>query len=340
MSAFLTIGLNDKGEKVNIDDAAHGKACNCFCPICHKPLIARNSKPLNEAKRVHHFAHSKGCNCEASDETVLHKLAKQIILEEKALMLPTFDSGNKPSGLIHFQSVEQEKWNNKYGFRPDIEAVMENGEIIFVEFFVSHKVTSKKRRIITDNRLSCIEIDLNYVEIDKEALRSFLIEEDDNRTWIVPIENKGVSKESFSYTYRNPWREKAIEYIKDRFERGILYIGQEVLYNLRQFGYDICEPIKMYRGFRTDLLLYRSQKKDKACISINIKGRRRNEFHKTPRNLRIIDIIIRDELGYSRLIGRNNLCADNSFIIYEGFNFKTPQPKEIDPISLYYYGFQ
>ena len=108
MSAFLTIGLNDKGEKVNIDDAAHGKACNCFCPICHKPLIARNSKPLNEAKRVHHFAHSKGCNCEASDETVLHKLAKQIILEEKALMLPTFDSSNKPSGLIHFQSVEQE----------------------------------------------------------------------------------------------------------------------------------------------------------------------------------------------------------------------------------------
>ena len=50
-----------------------------------------------------------------------------------------------------------------------------------------------------------------------------------------------------------------------------------------------------FRGFKTDLLIYRSSKKDKGYISINFRGRRRKIGAKLPPELRIIDVFIRDE---------------------------------------------
>ena len=183
MSAILTIGINEKGEKIKIDDATPGKKCNCFCPICNAPLIAKNKVPAEIAKHEHHFAHFPGCNCSANDETVRHKWAKDVLLDEKALTLP---EGNEriPSGLVHFNSIELEKRNETYGFRPDAAAVLESGEELLIEIYVTHKVTGEKREIIEENKLNCIEIDLNHVELDKDAIRSFLLNETDYREWI------------------------------------------------------------------------------------------------------------------------------------------------------------
>lgn len=191
MSAILTIGINEKGEQIKIDDAVSGKNCNCFCPICSTPLIAKNKVPASLAKHEHHFAHFKGCPCKADDETVRHLWAKEVLSREKSLGLPE-GNGRIPSGLVHFQNVEVEKWDKIYGFRPDAVATLENGEKLLVEFLVSHKVTAKKRKIIAENNLNCIEIDLNHVELAKDAIKSFLLNATDNREWIGLVENNEV----------------------------------------------------------------------------------------------------------------------------------------------------
>ena len=321
MSAYLTEALNDKGERIDIEEAEKG--CEYFCPDCKKHVFPKNRIPLNIAKRAHHFAHAKGVVCESSEETELHTLAKKVFLETKALMLPPSENGNKPSGLVRFVSVDEERWDDKYKFRPDAEGITENGEQILIEFLVSHKISNKKRKIIVENNLNCIEIDLNYVDIDEEEIRFFLLNEINNREWVVPAIKNEVTTDSYSsFYFRNPWHAKAIELIKKRFEEGILYISSgSYYYDLRKFGYDVCSPTNYYRKFRTDLILSRS-KGGAERIAISIRGRRRNELHQTPYRLRVIDIIIKEKADYERLLATKYLAEEDRFIYFEGFVFK------------------
>ena len=65
-----------------VDDVPNGLKCNCVCSHCGKELIARNN-PRN--KREHHFAHRGGADCKGARMTTLHKLAQQIIKEERKI---------------------------------------------------------------------------------------------------------------------------------------------------------------------------------------------------------------------------------------------------------------
>ena len=241
----------------------------------------------------------------------------------KALMLPPSENGNKPSGLVRFVSVDEERWDDKYKFRPDAEGITENGERILVEFYVSHMIPNKKRKIIVENNLNCVEIDLNYVDINEEEIRFFLLNEIDNKEWVKPTEKNKEADESYSISYsRNPLHAKAIELIKKRFDDGILYISSgSYYYDLRNFGYDVSSPTNYYRKFRTDLILSRSKGKPER-IAISIRERRRNEFHKTPNRLRVIDIIIKEQADFERLSATKYLTDDGRFIIFEGLNFR------------------
>jgi hypothetical protein len=51
--ASLVFAQNKHGELVSINDVANGLACECSCPFCDTPVIARN----NSEKRTSHFAH-------------------------------------------------------------------------------------------------------------------------------------------------------------------------------------------------------------------------------------------------------------------------------------------
>lgn len=56
----IIYALNGKGQWTSIEDVPNGIECNCFCPYCNKPLIAKNGG--ND--RIHHFAHiNKNLNC-------------------------------------------------------------------------------------------------------------------------------------------------------------------------------------------------------------------------------------------------------------------------------------
>ena len=294
MGAFLTFALDEGGAIVHVDYVATGAKCGCHCPHCNAPLYAKNTGEIRE----HHFAHAHGHECEGAYESSLHLLAKEVLQEVGCIMLPSSNNGSFPSGLVKIYNVEVEKWDDLYGFRPDVEGIMDNGERLLIEFLVSHKVDGKKRQTIIDNRLKCIEIDINYQALDRAELTEFLTESTEDRKWILsmpPMPKK--TDKSISYG-RNPLYEKTRDAIKEVFDEGTLLIHplsyKSQAFDLRKCGYDVCEVNTKYRGFKSDLLLYRSLKENKGYISINIRGRRRSEGYKRPKELRIIDVV----LGY------------------------------------------
>lgn len=296
MGAFLTYALDEGGALVHVDDVAKGAKCACRCPHCDAPLYAKNAG----TQREHHFAHAHGHECEGAYESSLHLLAKEILQETGRIMLPKSNGGHFPTSSVRIRNVEIEKWDDYYGIRPDAEGIMENGERLLIEFYVSHKVDGKKRQIIVDNHLKCIEIDINYQALDKAELKEFLTGNDEDRKWIVSMPPPKSKGESFSYG-RNPMYEKTRDILKEIFDEGTItihpyamsYYHPDKPFDLRQIGYDVCEVNTKYRGFKSDLLLFRSQKEDKGHISINIRGRRRSEDFRYPKGLRIINIIFK-----------------------------------------------
>lgn len=295
MGAWLTYALDESEALVHVDDVQKGLNCGCRCPYCKAPLYAKNQG----LTRTHHFAHAKGHNCEAAFESALHLLAKQILMETGKIMLPESYSGEFPTGLVSIRNIETEKWDDRYGIRPDAEGILANGERLLIEFYVSHKVDGKKRDIIVQNNLRCIEIDINYQALDKAELKEFLTCSTEDRHWVVE-QKKTETKPGDGLSYgRNKWYDKVRDYLKEQFDNGnlILYADSGKKYALKDIGYDTCEVNTKFRRFPSDLLLSRSQKEDKGFISLNIRGRRRSEGFKHPKNLRILDIVVKSNGG-------------------------------------------
>lgn len=319
MSALLTYALNENNQLVHIDSVENGGACKCICPNCKKGLDAKNGGE----KREHHFAHSHGNVCEGAYETALHLLAKEVLLEEQKIMLPFTEGEHYPSGLVSLSQVEQEKWDATYGFRPDVEGIMPNGERLIIEFLVSHKIQKKKLETILDNNLKCIEIDLNYVELDKSAVRDFLLNETDDREWVSKKEDK-PNGDGIGIIYRRSiWHQKAIDFLKSKFDTDSILISPRTGdFDLKKYKYDVCELLSgTYRGIKSDLLIYRSKEEKPEPIVISIRGRRRNFNQKIPKELRIIDIIIRDESGFNWLSRQKSLAFDGNRVLFEGFKY-------------------
>ncbi len=305
MEPLLNYALDGNGVLVHVDNVPKGKACGCFCPSCGKPLYARRG-----AVRAHHFSHAYDHNCKGAYETVLHLLAKEILLEARQIMLPSSSDGKFPSGLMKIHSIEIEKWDERYRIKPDAECIMENGDRLFIEFLVSHKVDEKKRKIIIDNNLKCIEIDVNFLALDKSTLFEFLTQSNEYREWVKPLPplQKELDKQSFCYSSTRKLVYGIVrDMLKRIFDDNTLYLhpykqyenhfsmfNTDAIFDLRELGYDVCNVHTKFRGFKSDLLLSKSQSDDKDIfVSINVRGRRRKENFRHPRDLLIVDIVLK-----------------------------------------------
>ena len=226
MGVFLTYAPNESGALVHVDDVANGAKCECHCPYCNAPLHAKNGGH----QREHHFAHAHGKECEGAYESVLHILAKEILQETGRIMLPKSDDSHFPSGSVRIHNVEIEKFDERYGIKPDAEGIMDNGERILIEFYVSHKVDQKKRQIIVDNHLKCIEIDIKYQALNKAELKNFLTNTNKGRKWIQATSEPPKPKTSSNGSRRDPMYEKTRDILKDIFDNGTIIIHPHYLY--------------------------------------------------------------------------------------------------------------
>lgn len=324
MGAFLTYALDKNRVLTHVDDVLRGLRCQCVCPHCKAPLYAKNTGLIRE----HHFAHAKGKECEYANETALHLLAKQIVLETGKIMLPKSLDDSMPSGLIRLHDVKIEQYDAQYDFTPDAEGIMSNGERLLIEFYVSHKAQGTKKDTIVENNLKCIEIDLNYQDLNRASLLAFLTGSDEDRIWI----REGITlppAKGDSFSFKNPLYDKVCDQIKEQFENNTLIISpRQSLYSstatfdLKEYGYDVCERGAKYKRFKSGLLLYRSKYQNKGFISINVRGRRRYADFRQPKGLRMIDIILRSpsEQSTDEYVKEGSLCSGGGIeAVYLGF---------------------
>ena len=140
-------GLRD-GELVHVTEVPNGLSCDCLCPACRAPLIARNGGTM----KVPHFAHHNIDDCGCSIETALHIMAKEIIEKEKRMFFPTayigignFSARYADAGLYGIEKVELEK---RLGtIIPDIICHID-GKPVMIEITVTHGIDEEKKKKI------------------------------------------------------------------------------------------------------------------------------------------------------------------------------------------------
>lgn len=196
--------FNEKHELVHVDSVPNGLDCNCTCPRCGEKMIAKQGK-INE----HHFAHSSGSECEGYYETVMHILAKEIIAEEKCVMLPEYkDIYNDfieidnytnyfklDSKILKFESVEIEQRNDLNDLQPDIVGITGDGLRLWIEIAVTHKCDDNKIQKIKNNNINCIEIQIPENIYSKDDLKNFLVNCNSYRYFINYPHNEKILKE-------------------------------------------------------------------------------------------------------------------------------------------------
>lgn len=182
---------------LEVAEVASGLACSCVCPACNQPLLARKGK-----KNIHHFAHysSDGAqSCTGALETSVHRMAKQIIDEDKSLLLPELiiersaedkfgithseEIGIEDSGTRVFERVDLERRLDE--IRPDIIGYIDESPLL-IEIAVTSFVGKEKKGLIQKLCLPAIEIDLHSADYatTKEELRGLLNSESTKKEWL------------------------------------------------------------------------------------------------------------------------------------------------------------
>lgn len=173
----LTYALDAMGKMIYIGDVERGLSCNCHCPKCNEPLIAKLG---HEGGRQSHFAHKNDSDCRGSYMTALHKLAEQIIEEEKAVMVPAYKEIERQR--LSFVQVEVEQRVERKDLQPDIVGITADGLRWFIEIRNTHEVDETKKDKLLESGITCLEIDVREQKL--EDLKSFILESAENREWI------------------------------------------------------------------------------------------------------------------------------------------------------------
>lgn len=174
----LTYALDALGKMIYIGNVEkRGLSCNCRCPKCNEPLEAKLG---HEGGRQAHFAHRKGSDCHGSYMTALHKLAEQIIEEEKAVMAPAYKEIGRQK--LSFVQVEVEQRVERKDLQPDIVGITADGLRWAIEVRNTHEVNDTKTAKLVESNITCLEIDVRKQKL--EDLKSFILESAENREWI------------------------------------------------------------------------------------------------------------------------------------------------------------
>ena len=216
----LQYGVRD-GKILHISELTEkdkGLACFCRCPACEGELEARLG-----SKRRHHFAHYKeACNIAAAQQTALHLLAKEILIENRHIMLPAYvldgsDGDFIDDTLSNYDAINQQLESYEYSEPIDYEfdhAVLEKslgsiipdiviwrdsyGRKLIVEIAVTHFVDDMKRSKIIEQGVSALEIDISQLhneQIDRNMLKEIIVDGYKSKKWIHNLNyEKALSK--------------------------------------------------------------------------------------------------------------------------------------------------
>lgn len=194
---------------VHISEVERGLACGCVCPHCSAPLIARRGP-----EKADHFAHQPGAECAAGAalESMLHKVAKQIISTRLEVYLPPVvaraghrEKPLKPGQVFRPDEVREEVYMP--GLRPDIVARRRDRDLL-IEVFVTNRCGPEKIALLRERNLPCVEIDLSGLKdiTDREEIEKAILHTAD-RQW---LHNALIVEET------DAWERREEEYRKER----------------------------------------------------------------------------------------------------------------------------
>lgn len=181
----MYIALDENKKLVDIKDVERGLACQCTCFECGETVIARKGEI-----KEHHFAHASNKeSCTINPESVLHKYAKEVILESMGLMLPALPNSDNEAAWWTFEKLLPEF---SLGLiRPDLVGYFD-GEPILIEIAVTHFIDTEKFNRIEVFKSKCIEIDLSSlvksnISIPSPEAKKEILENLNNRKWVYPF---------------------------------------------------------------------------------------------------------------------------------------------------------
>lgn len=190
---YFVLGLDTATNKiVHIENVKEGYLY-CVCEACRTPLIAANRNQVTRKNRIY-FKHANNDNC--SQESALHRFAKEIIHEAMGIILPEFNypvvrhysNGScdiktvvYPSKWIDFQDVNLEKGIklDDHYIIPDVTGGLITGSSLYVEIYVTSDKKTYHREIIRKYNLNTVEVDLSSLKrkkyITKDQLRNYVL---------------------------------------------------------------------------------------------------------------------------------------------------------------------
>lgn len=174
----LVYGITPTGETVHISQVVRGLRCDCRCPACDRPLVAKKG-----TKQLHHFAHyNRAVTCSNVAETNAHIWAKEVLEREKKLTIPEIVAEHEghreivsPARIYEFVHARLEKRIDT--IVPDVVLVTANGAQLIVEVRVTHACEMAKLEKLQNDGLSAVEIDLRRfrTSTDREAVEDALL---------------------------------------------------------------------------------------------------------------------------------------------------------------------
>ena len=196
---------------VDVSEVDRGRGCQCVCPSCETPLIAKKGDV-----KEWHFAHDSKVDspstkkeCEYSFWVSVVRMAKVLIRQTETLTLPAhkmYSNEGKEFTVSKKTRIEVDsaKIVQRVGNLSVDAIVVSHGHSIAISFTAPHRKNNQK--IETDNKeiSSVLEISLNAAKDwfyqdkikgeYKKTLRNAVIDSSDNKMWRVHARQKFIEK--------------------------------------------------------------------------------------------------------------------------------------------------
>lgn len=193
------------GTIVHVSEVARGLDCCCICARCGEALVARKG-----THRQHHFAHFRESDCSGAAESLLHRLAKELLSRAKTLALPAcvyratvelrydapvpFERTILAASHMCITSVAVEQ--SVGPIVPDL--LLRSGEaILILEIAVSHSVDRAKLRHIRRTNIPALELSLTAADLllSRTELSRRLIEDTSIKSWLFHPAQRSAEEE-------------------------------------------------------------------------------------------------------------------------------------------------
>lgn len=206
---------------VHVSEVARGLDCGCICARCGEVLVARKG-----AYREHHFAHYRDSDCPGATESLLHRLAKELLSTAKTIALPAYIYRAKSRRFGVPISTEREilaarrvcvssvAVEQSLGpIVPDLLLRSDEGELI-LEIAVSHRVDKAKLRHIRRMNIPAVELSLTAEDVllPRAELLQRLIEGISIKSWLFHPAQRSAEADWVKTRRKHPRRFHTVDY--------------------------------------------------------------------------------------------------------------------------------